>query len=171
MRRGATIAALAAFLALGALTGAPWGGTIQAACAAGDSGVPYPAITRGKGESCVAETDFMRRNHMNLLAHQRDATMRRGIRTMRFSLKECVACHAVPGPEGTPVGAFESQVEAIEPTPPCAVEHDREDRSDCDCKRCPHCCERWHQPPAVLCDECTEWMQREMNLDTPPVGG
>ncbi len=105
MRRGATIAALAAFLALGALTGAPWGGTIQAACAAGDSGVPYPAITRGKGESCVAETDFMRRNHMNLLAHQRDATMRRGIRTTRFSLKECVACHAVPGSEGTPVGA------------------------------------------------------------------
>ena len=105
MRRGATIAALAAFLALGALTGAPWGGAIQGACAAEDSRLPLPAITRGKGESCVAETDFMRRNHMNLLTHQRDETLRRGIRTTRFSLKSCVACHAVPGPDGTPVGA------------------------------------------------------------------
>ncbi len=105
MRHGATIAALAAFLALGALTWAPWGGAIQTACAAGDSRVPLPAITRGKGESCVAETDFMRRNHMTLLAHQRDETMRRGIRMTRISLKKCVACHAVPGPHGTPVGA------------------------------------------------------------------
>ncbi len=105
MRRGATIAALAAFLALGALTGAPGGGANQGASAAEASAVPYPVITRGKGESCVVETDFMRRNHMNLLVHQRDETMRRGIRTTRFSLKECVACHAVPGPDGTPVGA------------------------------------------------------------------
>ena len=104
MRRGAVIG-LALVMGLVALTGAPWGGANQGACAAGDRGVPYPEITRGKGDSCVVETDFMRRNHMDLLSHQRDETMRRGIRTTRFSLKGCVACHAVPGPDGTPVGA------------------------------------------------------------------
>ncbi len=100
MRRGAIIAVFAAFLGFGALTGAP-----QAACAAEDGGVPYPEITKGKGESCVAETDFMRRYHMDLLGHQRDQTLRQGIRGARFSLKGCVDCHAVPGDDGTPVGA------------------------------------------------------------------
>jgi hypothetical protein len=36
----------------------------------------------------------MRRNHMKLLKHQRDDTMHGGIRTGKYSLKECVACHA-----------------------------------------------------------------------------
>ena len=67
--------------------------------------VPLPVIPIGEGDSCVEDIDFMRRNHMDLLSHQRDETMRRGIRTTRFSLKGCVACHAVPGPDGTPVGA------------------------------------------------------------------
>lgn len=69
------------------------------------SRVPLPAITKGKGEACVAETDFMRRNHMNLLRHQRDDTLREGVRGARFSLKDCVACHAVPGADGRPVAA------------------------------------------------------------------
>ena len=105
MGRGAIIAVFAGFLGLGTLAGAPWGGAIQAACAAGDSRVPYPDIPRGKGELCVTETDFMLRNHMNLLGHQRDQTLREGIRGARFSLKGCVDCHAVPGADGTPVGA------------------------------------------------------------------
>lgn len=73
------------------------------------SGVPLPEITKGKGEACVAETDFMRRNHMKLLGHQRDETLREGIRGARFSLKECIACHAVPGADGTPVAAGDSR--------------------------------------------------------------
>ncbi len=73
------------------------------------SAVPLPEITKGKGESCVAETGFMRRNHMNLLRHQRDETLRKGIRGARFSLKECVACHAVPGADGVPVAADDSR--------------------------------------------------------------
>ncbi len=56
--------------------------------------VPSPAITQGKGGKCVADTDYMRRFHMKELSHQRDETARRGVRTKRFSLKECVACHA-----------------------------------------------------------------------------
>ena len=62
--------------------------------------VPLPVIQKGKGEACVADTDYMRRNHMNELGHQRDETMHRGIRTKRFSLKECVACHAKPAATG-----------------------------------------------------------------------
>ena len=91
---------LLALLAAAAFARAP-----QAACAAELSAVPLPEISKGKGESCVAETDFMRRNHMDLLRHQRDETLREGIRGARFSLKGCVDCHAVPGADGTPVGA------------------------------------------------------------------
>ena len=62
-----------------------------------------PAPPKGKGDKCVADTDFMRRNHMTLLKHQRDDTVHIGIRTKQFSLKECVACHAVNGPDARPI--------------------------------------------------------------------
>lgn len=58
------------------------------------AGVNKPVLERGKGERCVEDTDFMRRNHMVLLKHHRDETMRRGIRTTKHSLKGCVECHA-----------------------------------------------------------------------------
>ena len=67
--------------------------------------VPVPVIGQGKGDACVADTDFMRRHHMDMLLHQRDETMQQGIRTERYSLKECVACHVVPGVDGLPVKA------------------------------------------------------------------
>ena len=56
--------------------------------------VPLPAIEAGTGERCVEDTAFMRRNHMELLKHQRDLTVREGIRTTRHSLANCVTCHA-----------------------------------------------------------------------------
>lgn len=65
--------------------------------------VPVPAIPMGQGDSCVEDIDYMRRNHMNLLKHQRDETMRDGIRNKQYSLKECISCHAVNGPDATPV--------------------------------------------------------------------
>ncbi|MCH8162300.1 MAG: hypothetical protein IIB88_10455 [Chloroflexi bacterium] len=55
MGRGAIIAVFAGFLGLGTLAGAPWGGAIQTACAAGDRRVPYPDIPRGKGERFFVE--------------------------------------------------------------------------------------------------------------------
>ena len=59
------------------------------------SGAPKPVITKAvKGEQCVEDTDFMRRNHMKLLKHQRDKTVIEGIRTKKHSLKECIECHA-----------------------------------------------------------------------------
>ncbi len=69
----------------------------------GYNGVPLPVIARGQGDNCVADTQFMRRNHMTMLRHQRDETMREGIRGKQYSLRECVACHAVTGPDAIPV--------------------------------------------------------------------
>jgi len=73
------------------------------ALAGADEGVPAPTIIRGKGEACVAASDYMRRFHMQELVHKRDATMHDGIRTPKFSLKECVSCHAATGSDGRPV--------------------------------------------------------------------
>ena len=69
------------------------------------SDVPYPDIPKGQGEFCVEDTDFMRRNHMNVLLHQRDDTMLKGIRSTQHSLKECIGCHAVTGQDSIPVTA------------------------------------------------------------------
>ncbi|MFZ3042972.1 MAG: hypothetical protein WA108_14495 [Thiobacillus sp.] len=58
------------------------------------SGAPTPAIQKAvKGEQCVEDTDFMRRNHMELLKHHRDEAVIEGIRTKKYSLKECISCH------------------------------------------------------------------------------
>jgi hypothetical protein len=58
-------------------------------------GAPVPVITKAaKGEKCVEPNDYMRRNHMKLLMHQRDETVLLGIRTKKYSLKECINCHA-----------------------------------------------------------------------------
>ena len=65
--------------------------------------VPVPEIARGQGDSCVEDTDFMRREHMTLLMHQRDDTMLKGIRSEQHSLKECVSCHAVEGSDSVAV--------------------------------------------------------------------
>lgn len=56
--------------------------------------VPLPVVHIERGEACVAPVDEMRRNHMKMLFHQRDRTVHDGIRTPRFSLKNCVECHA-----------------------------------------------------------------------------
>ncbi|MBL7002425.1 MAG: hypothetical protein ISR69_00180 [Gammaproteobacteria bacterium] len=57
--------------------------------------VPTP-----KGESCVEETSYMRKNHMDLLLHKRNETMRKGIRTENHSLTSCIECHATPAEDG-----------------------------------------------------------------------
>jgi hypothetical protein len=58
--------------------------------------VPVPAPPKGKGDACVEPVDVMRRQHMVFLEHQRDETVRQGIRGRKHSLKGCVECHAVP---------------------------------------------------------------------------
>jgi hypothetical protein len=63
--------------------------------------VPKPP--HGKGEKCVAPTEWMRRNHMTALMHHRDEAVHEGIRTKRFDLTGCIDCHAVKGADGKPV--------------------------------------------------------------------
>jgi hypothetical protein len=65
---------------------------------------PMPVIPKGKGDHCVRPVDFMRRYHGTMLERQRDDTVHLGERGGDFSVKACVNCHAVPGPDGTPVG-------------------------------------------------------------------
>ncbi len=56
---------------------------------------PKPVIERAvKGDRCVEDTDYMRRNHMKLLTHHRDETVHEGIRSKKYSLKQCINCHA-----------------------------------------------------------------------------
>ena len=64
--------------------------------AAGDAGrTPRPVIERAvKGEQCVADPALMRRDHMKMLQHQRDDTVRGGVRGAKYSLKGCIDCHA-----------------------------------------------------------------------------
>ena len=53
-----------------------------------------PKLDIGKGGKCVEEPKEMRKIHMNLLNHQRDETMHKGIRGQKHSLAGCVECHA-----------------------------------------------------------------------------
>lgn len=86
MARLANWLRLAALLGAAAMMAAP---AFEAA-----AGVELPKLEKGKGDKCVEDTDYMRRNHMELLKHHRDETLRQGIRTTRHSLKGCVECHA-----------------------------------------------------------------------------
>lgn len=52
---------------------------------------------------CIRPTEFMRKNHMDLLQHKRDQTTRQGIRTKDASLQGCVDCHTKNDEKGTPI--------------------------------------------------------------------
>ncbi|MHB1240752.1 MAG: hypothetical protein ACYC18_09640 [Gammaproteobacteria bacterium] len=58
-----------------------------------DGRVPLPVLAKAKGKSCVMPTEWMRRNHMNLLLHERDLTTHEGIRIKGRSMEDCVECH------------------------------------------------------------------------------
>ena len=73
--------------------------------------VPKPTPTIEVSGKCVAPVEEMRRNHMEMLKHQRDRTMRMGERNATVSLNGCIQCHAskttgsvlgsrLSGPEG-----------------------------------------------------------------------
>ncbi len=75
--------------------------------AAAEPRIPLPTIAQGKGDQCVEPLDVIRRDHMDLLNHQRDRTTYEGIRTKQHSLKNCIECHASKDDEGqwVPVNA------------------------------------------------------------------
>lgn len=76
------VTALVATLALAAGPGGDAGG-----------GVPYPEVSVAKGDACVRDTAFMRRNHMDLLKHERAEVVRDGARGGDFTLEKCQECH------------------------------------------------------------------------------
>ncbi|WP_294988400.1 hypothetical protein [Sulfuritalea sp.] len=55
---------------------------------------PKPVVTIENPGKCVAPAEEMRRNHMEMLKHQRDRTLRAGIRGEPASLNACIECHA-----------------------------------------------------------------------------
>ena len=86
--RGLRAACLAVLLAIAVSTPAVGGDTGAA------SRIPRPTVAAAAPGKCVEETPFMRRNHMELLKHHRDRTVREGVRTTQHSLANCVGCHA-----------------------------------------------------------------------------
>jgi hypothetical protein len=66
-----------------------------------DARAPHPP--RGQGEHCVADTDFMRRNHMSMMTEHRREAVHNGARKPQYSLSGCVSCHAVKGDDGKPI--------------------------------------------------------------------
>jgi hypothetical protein len=56
-----------------------------------------------EGGQCVRPTDWMRRNHMDLIQHDRDVTVHQGIRTVDGSLSECINCHVNQDDSGAPM--------------------------------------------------------------------
>jgi len=82
--------------------------TLAVAVAFGAGSLSYAAelehghdhAASASGEQCVEPEDVMRRNHMDFIKHQRDETMRNGIRTTKYSLKRCIECHAKEGDDG-----------------------------------------------------------------------
>jgi hypothetical protein len=89
--RGVSFAACLTAIAVVAMLGG-------SAPAAADGRVPVPTLAKPKGEACVLPKDEMRRQHPDLLKAQRDQTMREGIRSGKFSIQDCVECHASPDP-------------------------------------------------------------------------
>ncbi|MBK6603704.1 MAG: hypothetical protein IPG28_19700 [Betaproteobacteria bacterium] len=85
-------AALARHLARAAAALALAGCALAGGAVAADA----PPAAGAAAARCVEETGYMRRNHMDLLRHHRDRTVREGIRTTRHSLAGCVDCHADP---------------------------------------------------------------------------
>ncbi len=70
-----------------------WFAAAGTACAG--EGVPKPNIViENKDGQCVAPPEEMRRNHMEMLKHQRKLTLREGVRGSKVSLNGCIECHA-----------------------------------------------------------------------------
>jgi predicted CXXCH cytochrome family protein len=104
LKLSAVIGALTALVLVGA-AGPDLAQAQQSAApaASAPARTPVPKIARGKGDKCVAPTEWMRRFHMTALGHKRDDTVHDGIRTPQFSLKGCIDCHQVGGADGKPV--------------------------------------------------------------------
>jgi hypothetical protein len=59
-----------------------------------------PQWPKPRGETCIDSPATMRRDHADMLKHQRDDTLRLGIRGAKASLKACVECHSAQAADG-----------------------------------------------------------------------
>ena len=75
-------------------------GVVQADPNWRENGNSRAAESARSGGECVRETGWMRRNHMALMKHDRDETVIHGVRTIKGSIAECVACHANKDDQG-----------------------------------------------------------------------
>ena len=55
------------------------------------------------GGQCLEPAPVMRRFHMQMLMHDRTATVHQGVRQSGHNLEDCVTCHAVKGEDGKAV--------------------------------------------------------------------
>jgi hypothetical protein len=55
---------------------------------------PRPVVTIENPGKCIEPAEEMRKNHMEMLKHTRDRTLRAGIRGEAASLNGCIDCHA-----------------------------------------------------------------------------
>ena len=62
-----------------------------------------PTIPKALEKVEKGHAELMRRQHMDLMTHKRDETVHKGVRTSENSLKACISCHAVFGPNKQPV--------------------------------------------------------------------
>lgn len=69
--------------------------------------VAGPVIAQAPGQ-CIAAPERMRREHPQMLSHQRDRTVHLGERGAAASLQACVNCHATPVSEAP--GALRSVI-------------------------------------------------------------
>ena len=50
-------------------------------------------LAASKGDKCIRETGWMRRNHMDFLRHKRAIVVREGVRVKSESFLQCATCH------------------------------------------------------------------------------
>lgn len=75
-----------------------------------DSLVPVPPKAKENADPttlCVEPVADMRKNHMEYILHQRDDTLRTGIRTSKHSLKACISCHNAPSEKDGKVASID----------------------------------------------------------------
>lgn len=60
-----------------------------------------------KGKKCVAPIPVMRRDHMKFLFQHRYKVVHDGIRTKKYNLNQCLACHVPPAKKGVDTTALE----------------------------------------------------------------
>jgi hypothetical protein len=58
------------------------------------AGVEKPVIVKAQSGPCIAPPEAMRREHPEMLLHQRVKTVHEGLVGAKVSLEKCVACHA-----------------------------------------------------------------------------